>query len=299
MLFYPRKELSRETSLRYRIIGFSLFFHFLILLVSFFINTIKQSENSIVINLESLSKGAPISFARNVQKIDVASSVNSKAIKKISKNESKAVQVIEKKEVPKVEKTSQISSNSKLNLPKSFKKEAVQKDPKQKKIAPNKPVMKSADIKNTEKKEIESKTDISAKQIKKQPNEKKQKDQIGVEKSEKTLDKKKKFNETVKKVEEKSILPDVNIVVLSNAFNLSQEDMEMRNEIKKHLELPPGFLIDEPIKISFEIGFDGKVRNISSRTSEPLVLYMAIKTALIEARYPAKKCGSKIELVLK
>ena len=68
----------------------------------------------------------------------------------------------------------------------------------------------------------------------------------------------------------------------------SPESEECTNEViqefRRHFNLAPGFAIDEPIRIAFEIK-DGKVQNIGPRGSEPLIVYVAWKDALMKSNF--------------
>ena len=69
-------------------------------------------------------------------------------------------------------------------------------------------------------------------------------------------------------------------------------------EIEHHYRRPPGFDEHEEFTFTFEI-CNGRAIAISPRGSEPLVLYSAIKEAVLKAQFPARKYTEKIELLIK
>ncbi len=71
---------------------------------------------------------------------------------------------------------------------------------------------------------------------------------------------------------------------------------EISQAIARYFRKPLGFDDHEHFTISFEI-CDQKARNISARGSEPLILYAALKEALLKATFSGIYTPTKVELV--
>ncbi len=69
-------------------------------------------------------------------------------------------------------------------------------------------------------------------------------------------------------------------------------------EIEHHYRRPPGFDDHEPFVFTFEIR-DGKAISIAPKGSEPLVMYSAVKEAVLKANFAVTKQSRKIELIIK
>lgn len=82
-------------------------------------------------------------------------------------------------------------------------------------------------------------------------------------------------------------------------FEIDQSDVRISQAILKHLRIPPGFKYNGTFRISFEIGFNGKPRNINKITNEPLILYTAYKQAILKASFVPQDWGRKVEFVIK
>lgn len=71
---------------------------------------------------------------------------------------------------------------------------------------------------------------------------------------------------------------------------------EISQEIGRYFRKPPGFDDHEHFTLFFEI-CDQKARNVSARGSEPLVLYAALKEAILKATFSGIYTPTKVELV--
>ena len=69
-------------------------------------------------------------------------------------------------------------------------------------------------------------------------------------------------------------------------------------EIEHHYRRPPGFDDHESFVFTFEMK-NGKAIAVAPRGSEPLVLYSAIKDAVLRSSFPVYKQSKKIELLIK
>lgn len=69
-------------------------------------------------------------------------------------------------------------------------------------------------------------------------------------------------------------------------------------EIERHYRRPPGFDDHEPFTFIFEI-HEGKAIVLSQKGSEPLVLYSAIKDAVLKGSFKVMKQRKRIELIIK
>lgn len=77
--------------------------------------------------------------------------------------------------------------------------------------------------------------------------------------------------------------------------DMGSSDNIIVGEIARHYRRPPGFDDHEPFIFTFEIR-NGKATAIGPRGSEPLVLYSALKNAVLKATFPMNKHTRKIEL---
>lgn len=310
MLFYQQKRHDKYFNFN-RILAFSFGIHFLLILLTFFISTIKKDGNSILINLSNKSfRAASVSFKKKAS--NGISGFNSKSgTKKLSsrilKKEKNKILLsknnILKKEIIKepvksliknVPKTSEVNLVSLKNLGLGKKKKKAEK------IKNKRNILKELTVKEiiNSTKESEKSSETLLAQVKpdvvhennlesKQEIKQEVKQEINVEIPEFT-----KFSPNTGEISDNNIILD-----LDQIGDLDILERAVHDAITTNYYLPPGFESDVRYTISFEIGFNGEIKNINSRKDEPLALYTAIKQAILKAEFPRQKWGSKIELV--
>lgn len=296
MLFYQQKELDKYLTFKNILFG-SLFLHVLIIFITFFISTIKKNENAILINLSNKAfRAAPISFSNKSKGNIVGINNNLSSKNFISKNILKQNKVFHVK-------------NKKNNLinKKIIKKIDIISHPKELRRKLKNKKFKNK-LLNNKSKQVSQKTDDEHEYNEQPVEPQKKEDNINqddkntieqaqqqVVKEEKKID----LATSIKAIENNSeiVVPENCTINLDEICSLDIVDRSVHDAIVAHFYIPPGF--DSSIKytISFEIGFEGDIKNISLRKDEPLALYTAMKQAILKAEFPRSKWGSKIELI--
>ncbi len=256
MLFFQRRELPRDRSLRYGVLYFAFGLHLAFVIMSFFVNTIKKDSDLIVLNLQK-GPSAIVAFGEFNN--------SSAKIKHTVKNEEK----IESKPVVKSEAKPIVKP---IVRPIKKVENKVEKKIESKVVASAVPVVKKTDVVEPRPKLEElpkvSKDIVPEKQIKVPEAEKVQEEVVEQEES-----------------------------VDSQEDVLQKGDMAIRKEILSNLTVVPGFKGQNPIKFTFEIGFNGKARSINARHPEtPLVVYSAIKKAILKSCFSCR--GRTVTVVL-
>lgn len=286
MLFYPRKEHKKDFVFKLKILGMSLAGHILLFVLLILINAIRSgSKINFDVNSAS-SKGALVRFgnkkgyktARKFSQINKIT--NSKSLLKAKEDAAKAQKLAKKITTKKVIQDTKAELNAKKKS--KIKQEVKAEATKVKEI--EKIELKEQEIKPEEipKKEPE----IPVKEVIKQEEVK---PIVNTEISQIT-------NQEI--LQEEAIFENVQLDLgVSQEFDLAER--ALYDSIKANFYNPPGFDNHEPFSITFEIDSKGSVQNISKHGTEPLVLYTAIKQAILKASYPPKKWASKIELIVR